>query len=129
MNRNTKTSAVGEWTTPSAKIGLMYVSDYVLSLGSSALTLATGTGTNAALLKTGWMHQSNNDTTKSRWEWTLSRYGARGSDFDAWYVDSGGSMGIFRVTNSNGVRPVFYLTIDTKISDGDGSLNNPFILK
>ena len=134
MNRSTKTSTVGEWTTPSAKIGLMHASDYALSLGSSALALTTGTGTNAALLKTGWMHQSNNDTTKSRWEWTLSRYGtydygAYDSSFSAWYVDSGGSMGIFRVTNSNGMRPVFYLTIDTKFSSGNGSLDNPFIIE
>ena len=55
----------GAWTTPSAKIGLMYASDYALSLGSSALALTTGTDENAATLKTGWMHQSNNDTTKN----------------------------------------------------------------
>ena len=66
----------GVWTNPTAKIGLMYVSDYALSLGSSSLALTTGTGTNAATLKTGWMHQSNNDTTKSNYEWTLSRIGA-----------------------------------------------------
>ena len=64
MNRSTKTSTVGEWTTPSAKIGLMYASDYVLSLGSSALAITGSTKDNAATLKTGWMHQSNNDTTK-----------------------------------------------------------------
>ena len=76
MNRSTKTSTVGEWTTPSAKIGLMYVSDYTLSLGSSALAMTGSTSANQATLKTGWMHQSNNDTTKSTWEWTLSRRGA-----------------------------------------------------
>ena len=40
----------------------------------------------AALLKTGWMHQSNNDTTKSSYEWTLARYGDYGGGFLAWYV-------------------------------------------
>ena len=46
----------GAWTNPTAKIGLMYASDYALSLGSSALAITTGTGTNVATLKTGWMH-------------------------------------------------------------------------
>ena len=46
----------GVWTTPSAKIGLMYASDYALSLGSSALALTVST--NYSTLKTGWMHQS-----------------------------------------------------------------------
>ena len=30
MNRNTKTSTIGEWKTVTSKIGLMYVSDYAL---------------------------------------------------------------------------------------------------
>ena len=129
MNRSTKTSTVGEWTTPSAKIGLMYASDYTLSLGSSALALTTGTYTNRALLKTGWMHQSNNDATKSTIEWTLSRYGAYGSYFYAWCVYNDGNVQSNDVLYTRGVRPVFYLTNDVKItSDGTGSLENPFII-
>ena len=121
----------GEWTNPTAKIGLMYASDYVLSLGSSALALTTGTGTNMALLKTGWMHQSNNDTTKYRYEWTLSRYGAIRSHFYAWYVNIDGDLDgeEYPVNVVLGVRPVFYLTSNAKTSGGDGSLENPFILE
>ncbi len=130
MNRNTKTSTVGEWTTPSAKIGLMYASDYTLSLGASALAITGSTYANQATLETGWMHQSNNDTTKSQYEWTLSRYGAIGSRFGAWCVFSVGRVDIDYVFNSYGARPVFYLTNDVKItSDGDGSLENPFIIE
>ena len=129
MNRSTKTSTVGEWTNPTAKIGLMYASDYTLSLGSSALALTGNTSANQATLKTGWMHQSNNDTTKSTWEWTLSRAGANGSrHFRVWLVLSDGSVNDFGVDNAFGARPVFYLTIDTKFSSGDGSLGNPFII-
>ena len=128
MNRTGKSSTVGEWTTPSAKIGLMYASDYQMSLGSSALAL-TGSS-NASTLKTGWMHQSNNDTTKSSYEWTLSRAGADSDgDFGAWSVYSGGYVYNNYVHNTTGARPVFYLTSNAKTSGGDGSLNNPFILK
>ena len=119
----------GVWTNPVAKIGLMYASDYALSLGSSALALTTGTGTNASLLKTGWMHPSNNDTTKSTWEWMLSRYGAYGSNFLAWGVASAGYVDYSRVYSTGGVRPVFYLTSDVKITaDGDGTLENPIMI-
>ncbi len=119
----------GAWTTPTGKIGLMYASDYALSLGSSALALTTGTGTNAATLKTGWMHQSNNDTTRNTDEWSLIRIGASGSNFNAWVVRSIGDVANGNVVGTFGVRPVFYLTNDVKItSDGTGSLENPYII-
>ena len=130
MNRTGKSSTVGEWTTPSAKIGLMYASDYQMSLGSSALALTGNTSANQATLKTGWMHQSNNDTTKSSYEWTLSRHGDLYGAFYAWAVSSDGYGVNYRVDYSNGVRPVFYLTSDVKITaDGTGSLENPFIIE
>ncbi len=120
----------GSWTNPTSKIGLMYASDYALSLGSSALALTTGTYTNRALLKTGWMHQSNNDTSKEIVEWTLSRYGADGGDFRAWRVFNEGYVNYNNVYRKFGARPVFYLTNDVKItSDGTGSLENPYIIE
>ena len=132
MNRSTKSSTIGEWTNPVAKIGLMYVSDYSLSLGSSTLQLTPSPNLNDSLLKTGWMHQSNNDTTASSREWTMSRFGAGSSYFFAWgiypegRIDSGSDYGN-HVDRANAVRPTFYLTSDTKVSGGDGSLENPFI--
>ncbi len=117
----------GAWTKPSAKIGLIYASDYALSLGSSALAL-TGSS-NASTLKTGWMHQSNNDTTKNTWEWTLSRLGAYSGDFRAWVVYSDGYVGNGSVYSTGAVRPVFYLTSNQAYLGGNGSLENPFILE
>ena len=120
----------GTWTNPTAKIGLMYASDYALSLGSSALALTTGTVANADALKTGWTHQSNNDTTKSSYEWTLARYGDYGGNFSALIVADVGSVYDGFVYYGGAVRPVFYLTSDVKINaDGDGSLDNPYILQ
>ncbi len=118
----------GAWTNPTGKIGLMYASDYALSLGSSALVLTTGTYDNMGLLKTGWMHQSNTDTTKSSYEWTLARSGDYGGDFTAWRVREFGHVNSAHVDAASGVRPVFYLTTDTKTSSGDGFLENPFII-
>ena len=132
LNRSTKTSTVGEWTNPVAKIGLMYASDYTLSLGSSALAITGSTSANKATLKTGWMHQSNNDTNMSTEEWTINRIGNNGSAlFLAWSIHSGGPIYSvpLREMFMLGVRPVFYLTTDTKISDGYGSLENPFIIE
>ena len=130
MNRSTKTTMVGTWTTPSAKIGLMYASDYILSLGTKALSLTGSTSANATNLKAGWVHQSNNDTTKGTYEWTLSRYGAdNNSIFFAWSVYSSGGIGNTSVTGSRGVRPVFYLTTDVVYSSGTGSVDDPFIIE
>ena len=127
MNRSSKTSSIGEWSTPTAKIGLMYASDYQMSLGSSSLSY-TG-GSNYTTLKTGWMHQSNNDTTSSTYEWTLSRIGDISGYFYAWFVNSDGSVGNGNVDNTDGARPVFHLTSDARISGGNGEYTNPYILE
>ena len=129
MNRSSKTSSIGEWTNPTAKIGLMYASDYALSLGDSALSITGGTSTNRATLKTGWMHQSNNDTTANTYEWTLSRRGDYSGGFSAWYVDSVGYVNSSGVHNANGVRPVFHLTSDVEKLSGKGIYDDPYILR
>ncbi len=129
MNRSSKTSSIGSWTNPTAKIGLMYASDYTLSLGSSALAITGGTYDNRTTLKTGWMHQSNNDTTSSTTEWTLSRFGDNSGCFNAWFVLSGGYVSADSVGYADGARPVFHLTSDARISGGNGEYTNPYILK
>ena len=129
MNRSSKTSSIGEWSTPTAKIGLMYASDHTLSLGSSSLAIAGSTSSNASTLKTGWMHQSNNDTTSSIHEWTLLRVGDYGGRFFAWGVASNGFVGGGGVIDTNGARPVFYLTSDARINGGNGEYTNPYILE
>ena len=130
MNRTGKASTVGEWTNPVAKIGLMYASDYTLSLGSSALAIAGSTSANQATLKTGWMNQSNNDTAKSQYEWTLSRYGAISSgNFNAWFVNSDGRVDGSSVNYTSGACPVFYLTSNQAYLGGNGSLDDPFMIQ
>ncbi len=121
--------AVGELKTKVAKIGLMYVSDYALSLGSEALSLTGGTYTNRAKLKTGWMHLSNNDSgAPSAYEWTISRVGLNGSYYGAWGVYSDGQVNNLFVYDTYSVRPVFYLNTEEVIKSGTGSLSDPFLL-
>ena len=128
MNRSTKTSEVGEWTYPEGKIGLMYASDYVLSLGDEALAITGSTSSNYEKLKTGWLNPINNDTSKSSYEWILARYGANGSYFYAWYVGSTGIVYYLNVALTNGVAPAFYLTSNTIISGGMGTYSEPYII-
>ena len=129
MNRSTKTSTVGEWTTPSAKIGLMYVSDYALSLGKNALKLTSGTYDNRAILKTGWLHSSNINGQQSIQEWTLSLYGNYDDYYyHAWGIGAGGYVYTDYTFNSNYVRPTFYLNNNQTVSSGTGSIDNPIIL-
>ena len=119
--------SIGEWTTPVAKIGLMYVSDYQMSLGSSSLSYTSESDYESLI--TGWMHQSNNDTTKNEYEWTLSRTGVDSGNFYAWTVSSDWLVRASAVTDAFGARPVFHLTSDARISGGNGEYTNPYILE
>ena len=128
MNRSTKTSEVGEWTYPTGKIGLIYASDYVLSLGDEALAITGSTSNNSAKLKTGWLYYTNNGNSSSNWDWTIARFGAPGGSAGAWMVDVGGNVRMDNVTYIRGVDPVFYLTPETTISGGTGTYSEPFII-
>ena len=131
MNRSTKKSEVGEWTYPTGKIGLIYASDYVLSLGDEALAITAGsTSSHSAKLKTGWLHYTNNlASSSSAYDWTI----ARSEDFDgyflAWVVDSTGNVKYTLVTSTYAVAPVFYLTSDVYKNGGTGAYTDPYILK
>jgi len=151
MNRSSKTSqtcyynasttadcSVGEWkyaadadwdksVVPKVKISLMYASDYLLSLGSSALDYRINS--QYSTLKTGWMNISKNDNgAPSAYEWTSSRYGDDYGDYGAWYVYSTGIVGYYYVVDANSVRPVFYLTSEVELS-GEGTSTSPYIIK
>ena len=130
MNRAGKTMTGGEWTSPVAKIGLMYASDYTLSLGSKTLAITGSTYENKNLLKKGWVHQINNDTTKDDMEWIIAREGEDTFGGNIGYrISLKGNIDNFSVSTYHGVRPVFYLTSDAIVSSGDGSLENPFIIE
>jgi len=130
MNRSSKTYTAGNWDTVSAKIGLMYVSDYVLSLGS--YSLEDKVSLNRTKWKNGWLHLSKRKAnTSTRYEWTMSRMGKSSSTYYGWAINDNGDLSFVSVLvgdNENYyVSPVFYLTSNVTIS-GEGTSTNPYII-
>ena len=76
----------------------------------------------------GWIYNSNVKRTGEQFDtWLLSPY--RSSTW-VFMLSSYGNMEVFEegVTGRFGIRPVVYLTSDVKITSGDGSSSNPYIL-
>ena len=107
--------------TCSAKIGLMYASDYGFAADPSAWTL-TMNSYNISTARKNWM-------CMGLYEWTISRT-ADYSNF-AFSVYQDGLLGRNHVYNDNydddsfGVRPSFYLLSSITYVSGDGTYNNP----
>ena len=104
----------------SAKIGLMYVSDYMYAAPQDKWTLV-GNGSETtdyrAATSVNWMYMG-------LYEWTLSR-DANGSGF-AFDVFKSGGVGSNNVcNNANGVRPVFNLTSSVNYASGSGTAADP----
>ena len=106
-----------------AKIGLMYVSEYLYSANPEYW---------------GTINYDNVQTEASKWftenwldiglvDWSVSRYSDR-SDL-AWRVYYGVRVYFVDVSNVFGVRPSFSLSSSVMYSEGDGSIENPFRIK
>ena len=149
LNRNAGTIKGGTFQSLQFKIGLMYASDYSLSLGNSSLQMTGGSYTNRELLKNSWINLNNNDSNNLS-EWLLTEYGMDeeisnigGPPYcNAWFIQgtTGAIGGYHTVANLkqrfNGnviswmdVRPVFYLNSEVSITKGIGTINNPYIVK
>ena len=108
-------------TTYSAKIGLMYVSDYGYAASPANWTTTLNNYDNNTNRNNNWMFMG-------LYEWTISRR----SD------NTGYAFGVTRTGDVNyvsvgynyyfGVRPSFYLKSNVAITSGDGSQNSPFRL-
>ena len=100
-------------------VGLMYPSDYGYAAGKSC-----GNGTNlynydGSCKSNDWLYNSSN------WQWLMSptSYNSDG----VWYVTSSGDVNYdINARRSALVAPVFYLTSSTYITDGVGSISNPY---
>ena len=111
-----------EDTIYTAKIGLMYVSDYYY-----------------AASPTYWNYVGNNNSSNDyqaakpyNWlagisEQTITR--SSEASINAFYVDVSGALRDITIySNTGGLRPTFYLKTNIILSSGDGSSTNPYRL-
>ena len=113
------TNTTDNATTYSAKIGLMYVSDYGFAASPDAWTLTMSSYNNTTATNNNWMYMG-------LYEWTISRF-ADLSDF-AFFVSSDGSVDYLDVDYSSGVRASFNLESSVSYVSGSGSMSDPIVI-
>ena len=117
------TNTTDNATEYSAKIGLMYVSDYGFGADPSAWTTTLynydGSVNGSTIRSLNWMHMGY-------YEWTISR-NADGSD-RAFGVGSDGSVDRGRVSFDYAVRPSFNLESSITYVSGSGSASDPMVI-
>ena len=113
------TNTTDNATEYTAKIGLMYVSDYGFAAGPSAWTLTMGSYNNTTATSTNWMYMG-------LYDWTISR----NADYSntAFLVYSDGSVYGSPVNSYRAVRPVFYLESSITYVLGSGSVSDPMVI-
>ena len=114
------TNSTDSATEYSAKIGLMYASDYGFAAAPSAWTANLSSYNGEAIKNVNWMYMG-------LVEWTISRY-ADYSGF-AFSVDHTGYVDNNNVGSSAyGVRPVFYLSSSVNYASGSGTAADPILV-
>ena len=111
-------------TEYSAKIGLMYVSDYMYAAPQDKWTLVGRSGDASkdyrAATSVNWMYMGLH-------EWTVSRYADISNG--AFFVDSAGSVNYSSVgDNALGARPVFNLSSSVNYVSGSGTAADPILV-
>ena len=110
------TNSIDNKTEYSAKIGLIYASDYGFAASPSAWTTILNNYVTNGIPNSNWMYSGGS-------EWTISRT-ADISNY-TFYVGRSGYLDNRSVEGADGVRPVFYLISSITYADGDGTQNLP----
>ena len=113
------TNTTDNATTYSAKVGLMYASDYGFAAAPSAWTTNLCDYDGEAIKNVNWMYMG-------LYEWTISRYADNA--YDVFYVYYTGYVNYYIANNAYGVRPVFYLTSSVNYASGSGSATDPILV-
>ncbi|MBD9106805.1 hypothetical protein EGP99_03240, partial [bacterium] len=126
--QNEITNAVTTNTTDgateySAKIGLVYASDYMYAAPQDKWTLV---GKNSDASKDYRAATSVNWMYMGLYEWTISRYA--NSAYSVFNVDYAGYVDKGDANFAYGVRPVFYLTSSVNYASGSGSDTDPITI-
>ena len=104
-------------TTYSAKIGLMYVSDYGYAASPANWSTALYNYDNDTNRNNNWMYMG-------LYDWTISRYSD--DTYSAVYVDDDGGVFGYYVDGDRGVRPSFSLKSSVVLTGGSGSSADPY---
>ena len=112
----------GRPTSTTGYIGLMYPSDYGYSVLSSSCTRTTNLGSYGTSTCAGqsWLYGKG-------YEWTLTPISSDSNK--VFYLYSYGYVRNNPAYEGYGSRPVLYLDASVYKIDGDGSLNNPYIVR
>ena len=113
------TNTTDNATTYSAKIGLMYVSDYGFAASPDAWTLTMSSYNNTTATNNNWMYMG-------LYEWTISRYAD--SSYYAFGVSGAGRVGGNDVSYGSGVRASFSLESSVSYVSGSGSMSDPIVI-
>ena len=119
--RSTTTSSVSA-TKGTGHIGLMYPSDYGYAVLASSCARGTSlySYNTAACGGQNWLHGKC-------YEWTITpRSDNTKVAFDIAYS---GHVMHYNVPYGFAVRPVLYLSSSVYVTDGDGSISSPYVLK
>ena len=123
----------GIYTTSTAKIGLMYITDYVLSLGSTMAQSTSAVKESGSTLKTGWMYNysdfSNSKSHMIEWSMTRSGYPVEGLTNARFYgVHYEGKPSDAENRYGAEYRPVFYIKATERYVSGAGTASKPYII-
>ena len=125
-----KTQGTGKWNKKfKSKISLMYVHDYYYALSDDAnCTYEHG---NYDICKNSWIHLLNNDDSAiSNQEYLMIRYGYH-IGMDGFLIIGNFDYGVTDTSwddELHSVRPVFYIDATETLKDGEGTIDNPYII-
>ena len=119
INNPVTTNTTDNATTYSAKVGLMYVSDYGFAASPSAWTANLNTYNGEAIKNVNWMYMG-------LYEWTISRLAGRADS--VFSVTSTGDVFNNYAYGAFGVRPVFNLSSSVNYVSGSGTAADPILV-
>ena len=112
------------------QVGLMYPSDYGYATSGGGTT-----NRQACLSKELFNWDSVSDCYQNDWlynssiaPWTLTPVPLSSNSYAVFAVSSSGSVNNYAAYAANGVRPVVYLKSSVKITGGEGTSANPYLL-
>jgi len=103
--------------TTTAKIGLMYLSDYTYASGYYAAN-ATTTASSSYNGNQNWLFKG--------YEWTITPRSDNATN--VFNVSNYGNVNNFISSYASGVRPTFYLKSSVYVTGGNGSFGNPYTI-